>query len=328
MSYKSRDYNTTILEAANALYHEREATTAYKYMGQSYEKLEQYIPAIISYMKYKKCAKATNKKKAQKKINALKKKVYKDELDNAISSIPKRVLISESFYKKKKIFRVRDYLYDSLGRVLEEKYNRPNASYEYRIEYQYNKYGILVDKMKFNDKDQLLETESVTYEEGKKVNELRRDSVAKFLGDSIYKYDIDGNIKEILKRDSKGDLLSKKSFLYNKGNIYEEELKDYQNPMGADNFTTRYNYEDGKLTSKEINYSSGTFEKVQYSYEKDKLIKEVFYENSDNPTRTKKYKYDAKGYLTEVSEYTVWKRSKSSLKGKVTYRFSNPLSCK
>jgi hypothetical protein len=321
-SYSKKDYITTVKEANNVLYHGSRREMAYRYLGRSYEKLEENIPAILAYTKYLAYCKLEECRELEKKIERLKAKVDEEELKEITDSIPDKVLFKETHYKEEKIFRVRDYIYNSLGQVVAEKYFKPNFSYEYRIEYSYDKESNLRLKVKFDEKNKIIETETFMYEEGKKVQKVKRGAKGNVVDKEVYKYNLNGSIKRITRYDKKDEPLTKKSFLYNKGNLFKETFSGDQGSSSLDNYNAKYEYKDGKLKEKIISYERGLFEKVKYIYKRDRLTREVLYVD-DKAVKTIKYTYYTSGELYEAGQYKILNKSKYKLESKVNYSYYN-----
>jgi len=322
ISYKSHDYNTTITEACNALYHERQKSTAYSYLARAYEEMGLVIPAIASYMKYTTCCKPDNIKKARRKIEYLKKKTDEKLLKAALANIPERVLTSEAHYKRSKVYRIKDFIYDPLGRKIEEKYCRPNGGNEYKLEYIYNSKGLLIEKNRYDDDGMLSVASTILYKDGKEARLESRNPSGDVVSKESYAYDLGGNLKSVMVYNKDEELVSKKSLFYNKDNLYEETLRDYKDSYGMGNYTARNIYKEGKLVGKEINYKAGQFEKVKYAYRGGKLKNEIYYSTEDVPVKSKKYVYNASGDLREIGEYKIFSKRRQTLTSKVSYQYS------
>ena len=322
ISFKSSDYKSAIMQSCNALYHGRQKSTAYLVLAKSYEALGDYLSAMVSYMKLKECCNPNDVEKVDKKISSLKDKVNDEALKKALSNTPEKVLISESFFKKDRVYRTRDYIFNPMGQIIEEKYCKPNNTYEYRIEYTYDKEGVLVEKMKFDEMDRLMETESVSYAEGRKVQETRRGPGGNVLGDKTFLYDLGGNVKSIMTHNANNELIFEETFLYTGSNVYEKTSKDYKDQSTLENYTARYSYKDGKLAEKEILYKMGLFERVKFFYRGEQLLQEVYYSTKSEPVKSKKYAYSSNGDLHEVGEYEIKQRKKDLLQTKTEYQYS------
>lgn len=321
--YKAKDYDNVIYEACNALYHQRQKSQAYFYLAKSYEKLKKYELALISYLKFQEYCSGNDKIKVQTRINELK-SLLGDEKFERIGNKNAEILLSkEGHYKKSRLYRMRDYIYSPLGDIIEEKYCRPNNSYEYKVEYIYDSAGQIVEKIKYDDNGAILESEHLTYENGKNVQIVTKDANGNVLCKRAFAYDQKNNIIKEIMYDGKDTMSFRKSYFYKGNNIYEESSVDYGNPGSLDNFTATYTYKGDRLIEKEIKYKMGLIEMVKCRYEKDKLVEELYYDQENVPVKSKKFSYTENGDLREVSDFKIWMKKKYILLTKVDYEYTN-----
>ncbi len=319
--YAAKDYESVINESCNALYHGRQESFSYYYLAKSYEKSGKLIPAIISYMKYAQANDRTKKRKVDDKIRFLKTKVDNKKLQAAIRKGAKQVLIKESYYKKNKLFKVQDYIYNPMGQIIQEFLSQAGSGCESKTIYTYDEDGNLKEKIRSKN-NKVIESETFSYKDGRVVFTVTTGPNGKMVKKIGYKYDMNGNIKKIMTYNGKEALVFKKSFLYNNDKIYEETSSDYLKPSSKDNYTATYKYKAGKLIAKEVNLTMGFFEKVKYRYLKGDLKEELFYNENEIPIKSKKYSYTRDGKVKGVSIYTIWKRKKFVLTSKISYQYA------
>lgn len=138
---------------------------------------------------------------------------------------------------------------------------------------EYDSYGIsFITIVKYNDKNQKIEQNRYTPDEGKRVTQFK------------LKYDLNGNCIE---ESSDAGYMVKKEYDEN-NNLKKELIKDWQTKEFNET-AYFYNEKNELITEK---YSQG---KTEYTYYDDGNMKDVIYYNKDGRLQTKgsyNYKYD------------------------------------
>ncbi len=323
-AYVNKDYDTVINEACNALYHDDSNSVTYSYLARSYEKTDENILAIIAYMKYMDCCSNKNRRAASKRIEKLKPRVDQKELLAILEKKPENVMIREGLYKGKLLNKTKDYIYNPMGLVIEEKCWNSMGKIDYRIEYLYDDDGVLKEKITYDPRDRVKGTVSYTYDEaGLKVLTETRNLKGRLTEKEVFTYDPNNHVKSIVTYNQNEDIIYKKTFMYNNDNLFEERSVNYVKPLSSDNYIARFKEVDGKISEKTIEFKIGLSEKIKYSYRiNGKVEREMFY-HDQSPIKAKKYAYTEGGDLSSISEYEIQKRKKHVLRSKIDFKYAS-----
>lgn len=211
---------------------------------------------------------------------------------------------------------VESYFYDAKNRLIEERVKKEYSNEIYK--FVYSDIGSLIEKWKWNDNDNSIDTKEFrTYENGN-LTEIKNYEHDMLRYITTYKYDQNGNLIKLLKVDGKNIMHAKDENEYNvEGDLVKSESFDLRYSRSI---LTREYFSKGK-PSEQMIYFSGNLESgslTKYVYDEfGQLIEENFYDIKRTIKYTRKFEndleveetsWDGNGNVTSkiIIEYENW----------------------
>ena len=176
---------------------------------------------------------------------------------------------------------------DGNGSVTKRWYYKYNIDGEISTSMRCTEDGTCVQRNEYTYTEDNLKASEIIYILGKKTSvtqytyteDKKLETETVYLPDSIttttYEYNADGTEKSYDKRDSEGNLLSRKSYSYSADKLSSETFYDaYNNITGS----ILYTYEGENIKSKEYSgVAVSEYAKEVFTYEKNNPVKTVYY---------------------------------------------------
>ena len=149
----------------------------------------------------------------------------------------------------------------------------------------------------------LMNLEQIFDEKNRLILERRYDNEGNLEAITSYQYDESGNIIEQSEIDASGEFAQKLTFLYDTtGKLVEKDI--YYVDESFDREIYHYN-SDNQLVEIELINSEGEREQlVERKYDHEKLLEEIYYDESGNPIGNKRWQYDEKGLEVKFENKT------------------------
>ncbi len=188
----------------------------------------------------------------------------------------------------------RTYQYDRNGYVTKEEYKNSEGYSESRT-YQYDKNGY-VTKEEYKNSEKYFEIFERKYDANGFLLEEKYKNSDKYEWIRIYKYDANGNLINDVYESKTDKYKSETKYEYDGNNNFIKY--EFSDSTGySENQVATYN-EKGYAVKYDYSNSYGDTSTIEYIYDGDKLVKELFKSKYDSYTYN--YSYDNKGNCTKT----------------------------